>query len=380
MRYPRTVMTLACLWGLASAPAAALNLGSFNIGGGAPQGTGATVAGWPAQTFPGGILATRSGVAADASWVARTINQALLKTGSVLSSGQQQQIAAQSKLLTAQTRDFEAIMNALFTKQRESRKNSLFGPLSQPLGTCGGPTLGSGIATARMTGTELTTKLQAAEGQYNASFSLPSQYVQRLDKQTPPDLSANAILPPSGSIQSLKAARNYVDNVLNPKPPIKLPSKDKGSPQGQRYTADRNVYQARMSLERSAVRQILVMNTPTAPLGQWAKLAWQAMGRTGQPTGVVNGRISPLALEQLQISLREGNPAWYTHVTTHENTVGLLRELVLMRAISLKMQMQRLRLAMHASLINAERNAETIDHVGRGKLNQDRNAAIAAGG
>lgn len=379
----RTLLRAAGVCAAVIAPSTAfavgVSVGGFGIGGGAPSGVGANVAGMPAVTTPGGIIATKQGVSSAASWVATTINQALLKTGSVLSSGQQQQIAAESKLMTAQTKDLANLFKKRFKINRAAQKAAQFGAQSQPLGTCGGSALGSGVSVADATGRQLGAKLQLAEDQYNSSFNVPSQYVTRMNKQAGADLSANSVLPPDGSITSLKAARAFVNNVLNPKPPVNLPKKDQKTPQGQRYMASRKIYHARMSLERASVRQILLMNTPTAPLGQWATLAWQSMGHKGTPPGVVSGRISPIAVEKLQVSLREGNPNWYNHIAT-ENQTGLLRELALMRALSLKIQMQRLQLAMHQSMISAEHNAETIDHVERKRLNSQRNAALQTGG
>lgn len=382
MSSPRMLLR-ALLFAAAVTPSSAfavgVSLGGFGIGGGAPSGVGANVAGMPAVTTPGGILATKQGVSSAAGWVANTINQALLKTGSVLSSGQQQQIAAESKLMTAQTKDLAKLFKKRFKINRAAQKAAQFGAQSQPLGTCGGSALGSGVSVAAATGRQVGSKLKAAEDHYNASFNVPSQYVTRMDKQRGADLSANSVLPPDGSITSLKAARAFVNTVLNPKPPVNLPSKDQKTPQGQRYMASRKIYQARMSLERALVRQILLMNTPTAPLGKWATLAWQSMGHKGTPPGVVSGRISPIAVEKLQVSLREGNPNWYNHIAT-ENKTGLLRELALMRALSLKIQMQRLQLAMHQSMVSSEHNAETIDRAERKTLNAQRNAALQTGG
>ena len=378
--YKSRLIALAACAGLSfvSIPtASALNFG--NIGGGsAPQGAGAGISGM-SSSHPGGILPTKMQVAQDAGWVASTVDSAIIKVGKVLSSGQQEQIAAESKLLDAQTRDMEKMFKKAFIARREAQKQALFGQRGQALGACGQPGIGDGINVSNATAAQLQSKLQQSDASYRQHFSLPSERISRLAGQKPAALQSGAILPPNGSIKSLKNARAFAHTVLEPKPPLGLPKSAQTTTQGKRYKAALNTFNARMSLQNALVRQELLWHTPTAPLANWAQQAWQSQGNSGTPPGVVNGRISPMALETMQVNLRDANPAWYKHLYK-ENKIGVLRELALMRALSLRIQLQRLKLANRRALIEAAAHARTLQHSAAKQLNQLRNSAIAGRG
>lgn len=361
-----------------SIPAAsALSFSSIGAGS-APQGPGAGVSGM-SSSHPGGILATKMQVAQDAGWVASTVDSAIIKVGKVLSSGQQEQIASESKLLDAQTRDIEKMFKQAFIARREARKQALFGQRGRALGACGQPGIGNGINVSNATAAQLQSKLSKADINYRQNFSLPAARIKRLAGQKPPALQSGAILPPNGSITSLKNARAFAHTVLEPKPPLNLPPSAQSTAQGKRYKAALNTYNARMSLQNALVRQELLWHTPTAPLADWAKQAWQSQGHTGTPPGVVKGRISPMALETMQVNLRDANPAWYKHLY-QENKIGVLRELALMRALSLRIQLQRLKLANHRALVDAAARAVSLHHSAVKQLNQLRNGAVAGRG
>lgn len=375
----RLIALVACT-GLSFAvipTASALSFGGIGAGS-APQGPGAGVSGM-SSSHPGGILATKMQVAQDASWVASTVDSAIIKVGKVLSSGQQEQIAAESKLLDAQTRDMEQMFKKAFIARREAQKQALFGQRGRALGACGQPGIGNGINVSNATAAQLQSKLQQSDASYRQHFSLPSERIKRLAGQKQAALQSAAILPPNGSIKSLKDARAFAHTILEPKPPLNLPKSAQSTAQGKRYKAALNTYNARMSLQNSLVRQELLWHTPTAPLASWAQQAWQSQGHTGTPPGVVNGRISPMALETMQVNLRDANPAWYKHLYK-ENKIGVLRELALMRALSLRIQLQRLKLANHRALVDAGARAVALHHSAAKQLSQLRNSAVSGRG
>jgi len=166
-----------------------------------------------------------------------------------------------------------------------------------------------------------------------------------------------------------KYIENTIDNSNSPRKltPAELDAKD-GS--GKKYEGLRTVYEARMSLTRDTLVDILAQRKPIP--GSTAIL--KAI-KAGAPVGGAdfitqrersikkwspNGDVSPLELLDIEIGRRVDNTKWYEAINTQADTASLMREQTFMLALMLKMQYQQLRHGDVTASLSAVQSAENI--------------------
>lgn len=172
--------------------------------------------------------------------------------------------------------------------------------------------------------------------------------------------------------QQITAASQYIANVVdNTNSPRKLTSAeyDAKDGSGKKYEGLRAAYEARISISRDALVDILAQRKPMP--GSTAIL--QAI-KAGAPVGGAdyiaqrersikkwspNGDVSPLELLDIEIGRRVDNTKWYEAINTQADTASLMREQTFMLALMLKMQYQQLRHGDVTASLNSVQAAES---------------------
>ena len=131
--------------------------------------------------------------------------------------------------------------------------------------------------------------------------------------------------------------------ITNPYPALEIDDDLKATSHGKEYDAIKKLQEANLALPQMAMSEIIVNKTATYELEDWLKQMYTAMGKEGEPEGVVDGKISADATLDTLTSIRYANPNWTLDIHT-KSTQGLLRELLAMK--SLKMEFMRRQMKM----------------------------------
>lgn len=127
-----------------------------------------------------------------------------------------------------------------------------------------------------------------------------------------------------------------------------------------------------MGLATHAFANIASYYAPLSTQNAWTKAAYKSMGVAPPSTD-----ISEMALLALEVKSRTQSPIWYTHIEG-DTTAGLLREIALMDAVNMDINLRRLKETQLQLAISAAQYADQVNQGERTKYMDAYNGVIAA--
>jgi hypothetical protein len=236
----------------------------------------------------------------------------------------------------------------------------LYGALSQPGGLCGSSTIGAGVQIGARNSQVIHQSMREKQIAHAnaAGGKKPVDFLKRIAAGDHPDEKemTEALFPLEHTLKADQVAKAHeaVKTLSNPQPLPLVTDAQKNTPAGQTYHAARKVHEARLAAATEAMNQHVAYHAPTLPedVTAWAVEQWKSAGGSGEPPGVVEGKLSEAGLFKLLTQLRTGNPNWFGNIATLNNT-GLLREIVIMQAISLDLARRQNEHLDRANFLNA---------------------------
>lgn len=341
---------------------------------------GVVATGTPPTDFSGRVIgycdsttpyATATQVAEDAQWSVQSINYSfnddMQQATQSLEQDQDKNTTAITKAMNGQTRLLYNQMKQQFAVQRAAKQADEFNPAAgynRPIGGCASPEVGTEV----MQGDQIRQSILNAEyvddAKYANNTATGKANTQRLASLPAAALTARTLFPQTHTFATpsdAQSAREYAQTVIDPNPPVVLSKTEKATAAGERYQALSNERNAKVALAQQIMDRLIASRMPSIPADGWAAQAWASMGNSGKPPGEVNGKMSEEAMLSLLVNSRFGNSAWYSHVLAGESKIGVLREMALMQAISLRIQLEQLKLQQDAAAILAARYAKSVE-------------------
>lgn len=170
------------------------------------------------------------------------------------------------------------------------------------------------------------------------------------------------------SKEQTQAGQDFITNAIDgTDTPRQLSKAEYNTPQGIQYEGLRVAYEARMSVARNALEDILASRTvvrgsyatlqamQTADGGKWSNYINKRLTDTNNGIQMysTNGDLSPMELLDIEVGRRADNPDWITAVSVDNSTQSLLRGLSYMMADMIKMQYMSLKLQQESLAIQA---------------------------
>ena len=346
--------------------------------GPAPIGMGTQIVGLAHNApFP---VASPQYLSLDSSWTAATIGTQIQQATAANIASQAKNTTAITKSMNAQTRLLYDQMQRQFAAKQAVRRTNTFSPAltyNHPLDGCAAPGVGTSAFQGAVNERQVINAESAGDTAYEHSTNTATANTTRVLAIQKTATTPATLFPKNGTMtaQEITAARQYTQLVIDPNPPILLTSKQAATPAGRRYNADRRTRNARVQLAQRVMDQIIADKSPTVPSDGWAKGAWSSMGHSGQPPGIVHGDMSSDAMLTLMVQSRFGNANWYAHVLAGENKIGVLRDMAVMQAISMQIQLERLKLQQLTAAITAAKYAASVETSATPTLSTQEQAA-----
>lgn len=227
---------------------------------------------------------------------------------------------------------------------REAMKTEdLYGKAAQPAGLCGTSSLGAGIQLGAQAGKEVHATMREKQIEYaNSPEAKPVEFLQRVLAEDHPTEkeTVETFFPLEGTLTEDEVAKAHetVKTLGNPRPLPVTTDGQKETPAGQTYEAARKIHESRIAVIAENLNAHVVHHAPTLPddVAAWAQNQWSEAGGSGNPPGIVDGKMSEAGLYRLLSQMRMGNPNWFTQIASATDS-GLLRELVMMQAVQLEL-------------------------------------------
>ena len=288
------------------------------------------------------------------SFEAALIREKIVWTSSILQKEIRSQTAAIGQMIKVQNQFLEDLMKSIAVSQEQAIIERTYGDQSIPKIICNNKDL---AATRNQVEKSLTLKALAEARKHN------EQYSQRQDANNAIDnmlanapkgdglvkiLSADTIQP----VDQKKALESLI-YLTDRTPPRPLTDNEKKGIAAREYERVREIRNKKIAIPQKVFADHVTSRLPTLPLGPWAADQWQAMGGTGPVPGVVDDKISSVALTNFFVDSRIANPNWLAVDVISMNEVGLLRESLYMQAVDLYMKRKQTSLLEQIALMLA---------------------------
>ena len=376
----KTYLLLGLLALVAMGTAGAQSVSAPTFGAGASVIGGGTCA---VTTTPAGILATSMELTAASSWIVDTLGLTINQGLANIRAGQLQETTALSKTIDG----LAASINQSLIQQTQTqiwlKGMELHAPGAHLLNGCAAAGIGTTGFNAISATSQVKQALVTSQHRYGYMFGNPGQETAYLATRIgPQDTTAAALFPDNGTINANNEVNtlNYGLLITNPKP-VPMPPQNattQNNPMAQQSLADANVYNAQIQLAQDAINHISALHTASLPVTPWMQSDWNSMGGTGVVAGSVNNQISPDAALALQVRSRYANSAWIKQVNL-ETSLTLSRESVLMQAIELQENYERMQLEERILAILAAQYASQVNTKMRPVLIRDYQAYRQSG-
>lgn len=276
-------------------------------------------------------------------------------------------------------------------------RSDLTAPGSHTVNACGN-TLAA-TASASITNSRSSVSGALSGGVIRAMGSSPTLVASRARGATltRAEINASALFPTGqqrddvgnghGDVASPQAAKNtqaYEMSLIDPNPVPRLPASlhariKQGnpatlSPPLMQYESEKNVWDSRMGLAVEALSDVASYYSPLSPQNAWTRASYASVGETPPSTSV-----SEMAMLDLQVKSRIDSPNWYTHIEG-DNETGLLREIALMQASILDIELRRLKTAQLGLSLAASQYANQVNRTERQKYMAAYNAVVTSEG
>lgn len=368
MNSPMTRASLVALMVVTASPAVAVDM------------EGSQIVGYAHNTLP---IATPMNVYDAANTVSSKVGSQIQQAGEAITVNQSKQMAAEAKLLSTLKDKLVEIEQQKVIAERQIQADERFGSSSHnaalvPARACTDVQVPGSVFTGDAGTATAAAQARSSYQAYSHSFRFGGAAAKHTNALPVQALDSATLFPGQGGSLTpaqQQQAQDYANLVTDPNPPIDVPQANKGTFAGQQYEAALRARTAKMNLAQDVFAQLIAERTPTMSLGAWARTAWAEEGGKGDPPGLINGKISEASMMDLMVNSRFASERWYTDVQTMTQP-QLLREVALMQALSLRMQLQRLRLEQRTAAIEAAQYAEHVDGNARQQLSTLRPAAL----
>lgn len=280
------------------------------------------------------------------------------------------------KLFAQQLRDIMVEAGAAEEKLRAER---LFGKAWRIDSACCDPAAAEGIQVGKKTETKVSSEsysLLRGHNDTEYSTSGPNSFTAKMLEVEGEDITAEVLFPSGGVMgaDDVAKAQRISEIVTNPAPTPTIPEHFlHNGPEIQAYQAQKKIKESRLIIPQKVFSNNLAAHSATVPLDGWAQNTYERMGGEGQPDGVVDGKMSPMSIINMQVDMRYANPNWAPDLqSTSEKQ--LLYEMAQMNAVSMEMQRRQLELLQQITLLLAQDQATRVnqeqDPVIRARYNQ----------
>lgn len=236
-----------------------------------------------------------------------------------------------------------ALIKSTAMAQETLKSYDLYGsPSANPQSLCGSTNVGAGVQVAAQAASKLGQTMRQKQINFSDLKEPSVKRVYRILDPSHPTVEemTDAIFPANLTLteEQLGDAQETIKTIGNPHPSEKLTEDQESSPGGQPYAASRIIHQARITMAMDTMNQHVAYHAPTLPndVADWAKTQWEAAGASGNPPGLVEGKMSEAALYNMLSQMRIGNPNWGSQIAS-ANEAGLLREQLMMQAVHLEL-------------------------------------------
>lgn len=176
--------------------------------------------------------------------------------------------------------------------------------------------------------------------------------------------------------QQMQAAKDYMNNSINPiKSPVIDPQLEK-TPQGRAYIAMQYAEQAKLSLPQTVMSEILGMRQKVAGLGTMAKRIWSTIAPSYAAN--VGSDISYLEMLKLDVDRRYSNPDWYVQMAG-ASPEAVSREQAYMQALQIHLAFETFQQNERIEALLAQMVSDQAKRTMEPQLAAQRAAATKAG-
>jgi hypothetical protein len=218
---------------------------------------------------------------------------------------------------------------------------------SQPRTICGNDLLGAswqlGARNREQAGRDILERVLERPGRY----SRPVDFIRELGSGDWPGALDTLSLDLGGgartySLSETSRAEMIIESLTNPLPAPGLLEEKKESPAGRNYEALKRDYELRLSIYQGVLSRSVADRAPTVDgLEDWVRGKWNDMGGSGDPPGLVEGKISQETLFWFLTNMRLASANWHEEAIATLPEAGLLREMVAMQAVGLELLRQQ---------------------------------------
>ncbi len=174
--------------------------------------------------------------------------------------------------------------------------------------------------------------------------------------------------------EQVKAANDYIDNLIKPIKEPALDAETENTPAGRAYVAMKNADAARSSLARMPLQMLVAKKDPAnTPKGLSAAL--KAIWKTDPGVTIPAGEISFQQMMDIEAEKRYGNKDWYKSMSDASD-VQLLKEMAYMQAQEIYQRHQQIKQMDQLLGIVATMYHEQSEATNGPKLAAQRDAAI----
>jgi len=316
--------------------------------------------------------------------------------GAHLGANQARSVKAMSANTDAQTEVQGSIGQKEFlATQLTSLQNQTTDPGSHSINGCQNTLVGTTQASIGASRDVVSSALNNAALARGNSMANSHDSLSKVAKLTKPQIDVSAIFPSggtqndigngSGDVASSQAAGNAIDyatTVNNPDPVPQLPPAIQSKissmnpsnypPAVAQYMAEKNIWDSKMGLSTKAFADIASYYAPLSAQNDWTNSAYASMGLAPPAGGV-----SEMSMLDLEVKSRTESPAWYTQIEGDTNT-GLLREIALMNAINMDINLRNFKETQMQLAITAAQYADQVNQSDRQKYMDAYNGVISA--
>ncbi|CAK7025531.1 MAG: hypothetical protein DELT_02566 [Desulfovibrio sp.] len=239
------------------------------------------------------------------------------------------------------------------------KTEDMYGKSAQPGGLCGASSVGAGIQLSAQAGRKVHEAMREKQLAYsNKPGAKPVEFLHRvLEPDHPSEREVvDALFPLEHTLSEdqVPQAHESIKTLANPRPMPLVTEAQQKTPAGQTYAAARKIHESRLASVMETLNGHVVRHAPTLPddVTSWAKNQWEEAGGSGNPPGIVGGKLSEAGLYTLLSQMRVGNPNWFTQVASATDA-GLLRELVIMQAFQFEQTRKSVELLDRIAFIGA---------------------------
>ncbi len=315
-------------------------------------------------TTPPAGIATQLFVASAANQVVQNINTGIAGMSRVVDADLQQLSVTQAAAADSLYARLEKLqLTSLSARQMMENAVNFQSDQSFPRVSCGSMSQATAMQIGSQTSRVVTERLAGDFAQYRYAFNTAEARRQSLDHIDTSTVTAQALFPGSNTLDPahLDSSSALAKAIVNPEPPLNLPTGMAAKALGRSYENRRKVMAAQQLPSEAALATVMTAKMPSIS-GQAAAVQamWQYMGGSGTPPGLTSdGLISPDAFVALQVASRYENPNWFNDLN-ERTPIGLQREQLLMEAIRLHVEYRSYELLQHVAVLLATMNGQQV--------------------